>query len=128
MIIQENKYLYDFYGVYRDIIFQPETNTMILYFDAYLNDDLCIEYRKKYSTKDAALAEITKFISLEKEDTTKIGYSEESIRKINISIRNFMKAIIENKVRLPGRGYKYMGDKNYLQHHIDKNANFVFYR
>jgi len=48
MIWQENKYIEEYYGIYRDIIFQPRTKSVIIYFNAYLNDDLNYKYVKTY--------------------------------------------------------------------------------
>jgi len=128
MILQNEKYLESYYGVYREIIFLPESNEIIIYFNAFLNDDLNIKYTKKYDTKEDALKEVNSFLIHDKtEGASDIEYSEKSVTIINNSIRKFLKAIMDNQVDLPSKDYKFDGDTNHIKDLIEKGVDFVFF-
>ena len=118
-------YIEYYYGIYRDIIFDPIDHTVFIYFNAYLNDELNFKYTKKYKTREEALAEVEKYISSDRNYKAKISYSEESIKKINHYINEFLKAIVKNEVPLPSRDYHFNGKISDIKTLIEEVNNYV---
>jgi len=127
MILQEEKYIEKYYGVYREVIFNSKNNSIIIYFNAFLNDDLNFKFEKIYKTKDEAFKDVEKFINHDKDVIIDIEYSKEAIEKINKSLQSFLQAIIDNKVPLPSKDYIYQGDMNNIKIAIDKKYEFVYW-
>lgn len=108
MILQENKYIDNFSGICRDIVYIEKEKVVKLYFHFILNEDLCITFYKKYENSEIAYSEIKKFI--EKEGTL----IERNKRSSNDDIKDFIIAIKENKIPLPNTDYKLQNDIAYL--------------
>ena len=118
--LQENKYISGYHGIFRDIMFDSASCRVLIRFNAFLNDELDFEYAKVYQTEKEALKEVEEFIKSDSNHEYELPYTEESIKKINISIDEFMKAIIDDNVSLPNQDYEYQGYKNGLKAYIRK--------
>ena len=125
MLIEENRYINDYYGIMRDIFLKK--NEVEIIFNAFLNDELNLTFKKKYSSEDKARKEVEKFIKESESLKDELSYNIKTVKLINKSIYRLISDILEDKVSLPSKDYKYLGDKNYLRAIIDKKVEFVSY-
>jgi hypothetical protein len=128
MIIEEGKYLNKYYGVYRDIFLVDKK--AIITFNAFMNDELDITFEKVYPGEQDAIKSVKAFLAQQVQPAPKIGYSEESVKKINEAILSLFKDVVNSQVELPdnGAGYIYVGDLNYINDLLNSNdVTFVYW-
>jgi hypothetical protein len=128
MIIEEGKYLNKYYGVYRDIILDDKEVT--IRFNAFMNDELDITFEKVYPGEQDAINSVNAFLAQQVQPAPKIGYSEESVKKINQAILSLFKDVVNSQVELPdnGEGYTYVGDLSYLSDLLNRgDVTFVYW-
>lgn len=128
MIPEEGKYLNKYYGVYRDIFLDDKK--AIITFNAFMNDELDITFEKVYPSEQDAMNSLKAFLAQQVQSVPQIGYSEESVKKINQAILFLFKDVVTSQVELPdnGEGYTYIGDVSYLNDHLNRDdATFVFW-
>src|SRR5687768_844807 len=129
MIIEEGKYLNKYYGVYRDIFLDDKK--AIITFNAFMNDQLDITFEKVYPGEQDAINSLKAFLAQQVQPAPEIGYSEESIKKINRAILSLLKDVVDGQVELPdnGEGYTYDGDLNDIKNLLSRNnVQFVYWR
>jgi len=125
MILENSKYIEHYYGIYRDILYDPANHCVTIYFNVFLNDELNFKYTKSYQTRDEAFTEVEAYIRSDKSYKAVISYSKESIEKINHSINKFLGAIIKNEVPLPCKDYQFRGKMSDVRILIEENNNYV---
>ena len=129
MKFEEGRYLNKYYGVYRDIFLLDKEVT--IRFNAYLNDELDITFEKVYTSDRDAINSVNAFLAQQVQPDPEIGYSEESIKKINQAIFSLLKDVVDGQVELPdnGEGYTYDGDLNDIKNLLSRNnVQFVYWR
>lgn len=129
MILEEGKYLNKYYGVYRDIFLDDKK--AIIRFNAFMNDELDITFKKEYPSEQDAINSLKAFLAQQVQADPEIGYSEESVKKINQAILSLLKDVVDGRVELPdnGEGYTYDGDLNDIKDLLSRNnVKFVYWR
>jgi hypothetical protein len=129
MRIEEGRYLNKYYGVYRDIVVLDKKATIS--FNAFMNDQLDITFEKVYQSDQDAINSVNAFIAQQVQNSPKISYSEESVKKINLAILSLLKDVVGRQVELPdnGEGFTYVGDLNYINDLLHlKDVKFVYWK
>ncbi|XZF13547.1 hypothetical protein ACTHGU_17340 [Chitinophagaceae bacterium MMS25-I14] len=130
MTFEDNKYLADYPGMYRSI-FMYANYKVLIRFNAFMNDQLDIEFEKTYPDKETAIEEITAYIKSTRSGNY-IGWSPEEIKQLNNTIKAFLADICTDKVELPAPDYIYRGNKAELKKYVesikDEYVQYVIYR
>ena len=103
MILQENAYLEVYYGIFRDILYFDDIQTVKICFGVAFDLHSDFTFSKKYKNKDKVFN-----CPLDIENFDK-----------NTSAKRFIQAIIDHQVPLP-KGYHYEGDIDYLKEILEK--------
>ena len=131
-MLLQTRFLDDYYGIYRKIVFNSKHNRIRIYFDVAFNNDMYFEYSKTYRTEEDAFGEIETFIKSEVEEKTKtIPNARESMPRVNEGVNRFIaEAILDDEVinLLPNKDYYHETDKKtkeYLKTLLEKNTEWV---
>lgn len=125
MLIEEGRYINDYFGITRDILVKK--NEVKIIFNAFLNDDLNFTFIKRYPSEKEARKKIENFIEKSKYLEAQLPYCAETIILVNKSIHSLISDILGDKVNLPDEDYEFMGNKSYLKVLTDKNVEFVHF-
>ena len=128
MKLEAGRYLSKYYGVYRDILLFDKKAT--IRFNAFMNDQLDITFEKVYPGEQDAINSVNAFIAQQEQNSPKISYSEESVKKINQAILSLLRDVVDRQVELPdnGEGYTYVGDLNHINDLLArKDVRFVYW-
>lgn len=116
MTLQENAYLEAYYGIFRDVLYFDDTQTVKICFGVAFDLHFDFTFSKKYKNKEEALAEIDYYLRQDK--VFNHPFDIENFDK-NTSTKRFIQAIIDNQVPLPN-GYQYQGNIDYLKEMLEK--------
>lgn len=125
MVIEENIYLSDYYGIMRDIYVHPNRTDII--FTAILNDDISFIFRRPGALDDADLKGLDDYIQTT-EKLMGLPYNAKAVIKINAGIKQFIQDTLAGTISLPDKSYKFTGDAEYLSNLLADEANsFLWY-
>nr|WP_314752181.1 hypothetical protein [uncultured Capnocytophaga sp.] len=116
MILQENAYLEVYYGIFRDILYFDDIQTVKICFGVAFDLHFDFTFSKKYKNKEEAFAEIECYLRQDKVFNRPLDM--ENFDE-NTSAKRFIQAIIDHQVPLP-KGYHYEGDIDYLKEILEK--------
>lgn len=108
MILQDSRYLREFPGVSREIVYNEATAVVKIYFECVEQEDLCLTFQKAYATFQDAYDEVKVFIDRESSQMTSHTTEPQS------GLKAFIEAVTHNQLSLPASDYELQGDMDYL--------------